>query len=93
LQPVQPVADPVWQLTEREREILALMATGRSNDAISATLTISPKTLERHIRHIFVKLGLAGDRRRNARVCAVLMWCSSPHGAAGDIPAPVRAEV
>jgi DNA-binding NarL/FixJ family response regulator len=65
----------VFELTPREHEVLALIADGLSNKAIREELHISPKTLERHICHIFSKLGLdAGDGAYNPRVCAVLSW-------------------
>jgi DNA-binding NarL/FixJ family response regulator len=65
----------VFDLTPREHEILELIAEGLSNKAIREELVIAPKTLERHICHIFGKLGLdAGDGGYNPRVCAVLSW-------------------
>ncbi len=65
-------ANPLAALTEREREVLALMAEGRSNSAISAGLTVSPKTVESHIANIFSKLGLHGAQDEHRRVLAVL---------------------
>jgi DNA-binding NarL/FixJ family response regulator len=62
------------ELTEREREVLALMAEGYANARIAATLHLSPKTLERHIGHIFVKLGLPESDSQHRRVLAVLAW-------------------
>ncbi len=64
--------DPLSELTHREREVLALMAEGRSNQAICAQLTLSPKTIETHIRHIFSTLGLAHEPDYHRRVLAVL---------------------
>ncbi len=78
---VAPV-DPVAELTPREREVLALMAEGRSNQAICDLLFISPKTLERHVQHIFTKLDLPPSPDDHRRVCAVLTWLQSPTGAA-----------
>src|SRR5437773_10579376 len=46
------------ELTEREREVLALLAEGRSNKGISDRLFLSPKTVEAHVKHIFRKLGV-----------------------------------
>jgi DNA-binding NarL/FixJ family response regulator/class 3 adenylate cyclase len=67
--------DPLGQLTERERDVLALMAEGRSNQAIGERLFLSPKTVETHVGHIFDKLGLlpaADDHRRVLAVVAFL---------------------
>jgi len=60
------------RLTDREREVLALMAEGHSNQAISDLLTLSPRTVERHIAHIFAKLDLADSDDHHRRVLAVL---------------------
>jgi DNA-binding NarL/FixJ family response regulator len=51
--------DPIQELTERERQVLALMAEGRSNQAICQRLFLSPKTVEGHVRSIFTRLDLA----------------------------------
>lgn len=66
--------DPLQSLTAREREVLELMAQGRTNAAIAGTLFIGVGAVEKHISSIFGKLGLddaAGDHRR---VLAVLAW-------------------
>ena len=57
-------ARQLTELTDREREVLALMAEGRSNKAICAQLFLSPKTIEAHVKHIFMKLGIDAVRRR-----------------------------
>jgi DNA-binding NarL/FixJ family response regulator len=66
--------DPVEHLTEREREIIALMAEGRSNQGICRALWLSPKTVETHIRSAFAKLGIREAPEDNRRVLAVLAY-------------------
>jgi DNA-binding NarL/FixJ family response regulator len=66
--------DALARLSEREREVLGLMAQGRSNAAISRELICSPKTLEAHIRSIFQKLDLAEDPNDHRRVAAVVRF-------------------
>jgi DNA-binding NarL/FixJ family response regulator len=61
-------------LTEREREVLALMAEGRSNQALADRLFVTPKTVEAHIASIFSKLGLLPAPDDHRRVLAVLAW-------------------
>jgi DNA-binding NarL/FixJ family response regulator len=63
---------PLAELTERERQVLALMAEGRSNQAIRDRLVLSPKTVEAHVKHIFTKLGLEESCDDHRRVLAVL---------------------
>jgi len=58
----------------REREILALMAEGRSNQGICGALWLSPKTVEAHIRNVFAKLGITAAAEDNRRVLAVLTY-------------------
>ena len=70
--------DPITSLTRREREVLALMAAGQGNSTICAQLFIAPKTLERHVQNIFLKLNLPPDAACHRRVCAVLAWLRSP---------------
>jgi DNA-binding NarL/FixJ family response regulator len=69
--------DELDKLTEREREILGLMAQGRSNLAIGRRLFLSPKTVENHIAHIFTKLGLEQTPDDHRRVLAVLTYLRS----------------
>jgi DNA-binding NarL/FixJ family response regulator len=66
--------DPLERLTGREREVLELMAQGRTNTAIARSLVVSDKAVEKHVGNIFTKLDLppAGDDHR--RVLAVLQW-------------------
>lgn len=69
--------DPLAVLTERERRVLALMAQGRSNSALSTELFLSPKTVEAHVRSIFTKLNLSPDAGDHRRVLAVLAFLRS----------------
>jgi DNA-binding NarL/FixJ family response regulator len=67
-------AGPLAALTDREREVLSLMAEGHSNGGICARLYLSPKTVEAHIRQIFSKLGVAEVDAYHRRVLAVLTF-------------------
>src|SRR6476620_10532853 len=69
------LSDPgIEKLTSREREILALIAEGRSNTSIAESLQITKRGVERHINGIFVKLGLPEDGDVNRRVKATLLY-------------------
>jgi DNA-binding NarL/FixJ family response regulator len=65
---------PLNDLTPREREVLALMAEGRTNSAIAETLVVGGGAVEKHINNIFTKLGLAPGERDHRRVLAVLRY-------------------
>nr|WP_239091606.1 response regulator transcription factor [Streptomyces sp. SID14478] len=65
---------PLGELTGRERDVLALMAEGRSNEAIAQKLVIGGKTVETHVRNVFTKLRLEPDLREHRRVMAVLTY-------------------
>ncbi|MDF1488313.1 response regulator transcription factor [Tessaracoccus caeni] len=67
-------------LTEREHEVLQLVAQGRSNAGIAAALVISRRTVDAHLRSIFTKLGLEADPDDNQRVLAALTWLQEPAG-------------
>ena len=66
--------DSLASLTPREREVLSLMAQGRSNTAIADMLVISPRVVEKHVASIFAKLGLAPSDNDNRRVIAALKY-------------------
>jgi DNA-binding NarL/FixJ family response regulator len=67
-------ADALAALTPRERDVLALMAEGRSNGAIAADLVVSERAVEKHVSNIFSKLGLAPSDADHRRVLAVLRY-------------------
>jgi DNA-binding NarL/FixJ family response regulator len=71
------LTSPLGQLTERERQVLALMAEGRSNKAICEHLFLGPKTVEGHVRNIFTKLGIGESADDHRRVLAVLTYLRS----------------
>ena len=66
--------DRLAELTPREREVLALMAEGRSNSGIAHALWISEGAVEKHVRHILAKLDLASESHDHRRVLAVLTF-------------------
>ena len=65
---------PLERLTAREKEVLALMAEGRSNAAIAARLFVTEKAVSKHTNSIFTKLDLPMDRDDHRRVLAVLTY-------------------
>jgi DNA-binding NarL/FixJ family response regulator len=66
--------DPLRELTPRERDVLALMAEGRTNSAIGKRLAVTDGAVEKHISSIFAKLDLAPSGGDHRRVLAVLAW-------------------
>jgi DNA-binding NarL/FixJ family response regulator len=66
--------DPLRSLTAREREVLGLMAEGRSNTAIARHLVVTEGAVEKHVRNIFTKLDLPPDDEQHRRVLAVLAY-------------------
>jgi DNA-binding NarL/FixJ family response regulator len=69
--------DSLSTLTPREREVLSLLAQGRSNTAIAGTLVISPGVVEKHVASIFAKLGLPPSDTDNRRVMAAVRYLES----------------
>ncbi|GIH12303.1 response regulator [Rugosimonospora africana] len=65
---------PLDSLTLREREVLALMAEGKSNAAIAKTLVVTDGAVEKHVKNIFTKLDLPPDEEQHRRVLAVLTY-------------------
>jgi len=66
--------DPLDRLTPRERQVLALMAEGRSNHAVARELFVTERAIEKHVTSIFSKLGLSAAEDGHRRVLAVLQY-------------------
>ena len=73
----RPADDPLQGLSGREREVLALVAEGLTNQGISKRLYITDRTVEAHVRQVFTKLGLEESPESNRRVLAVLTYLRS----------------
>jgi DNA-binding NarL/FixJ family response regulator len=73
----RPRNDPIDELSEREREVLALMAEGRSNRAIGERLFITDRTVEKHVKSILMKLEIPATQDDHRRVLAVLAYLGS----------------
>ncbi|MGW2162208.1 LuxR C-terminal-related transcriptional regulator [Nonomuraea sp. NPDC001699] len=89
--------DVMRPLSPREREVLALMAEGLGNTAIAERLFVTDKAVHKHIRNIFLKLGLHPDDQSDRRVAAVLRYLDSrpavltrPSHESAPAPAPAR---
>ena len=74
---MQASAGRLAALTDRETDVLRLVASGRSNAGIAAELVISRRTVDAHLRSIFHKLGITADPEGNQRVLATLDWLAS----------------
>jgi DNA-binding NarL/FixJ family response regulator len=85
--------EPLDRLTDREREILALIAQGRSNQAICRELSLTARTVESHVRHILHRLDLPPEPDDHRRVLAVLTylrpWSEEVYRA--GLPSPEQA--
>jgi len=77
-------ADPLQALTQRERDVLALMAEGRANPEIAASLVITDSAVSKHINSIFAKLGLHPGDTGHRRVLAVLRYLGAGPAAPPD---------
>jgi DNA-binding NarL/FixJ family response regulator len=73
----RPGDDPIDDLTEREQEVLALIAEGRSNRAIAERLFITERTVEKHVKSILMKLRISATQDDHRRVLAVLAYLGS----------------
>jgi DNA-binding NarL/FixJ family response regulator len=73
--------DELAELSPREREVLALMAQGRSNSAIATELHLTSRTVETHVRSVFQRLALPDEAEHNRRVLAVLAYLRSARRA------------
>ena len=71
--------EPLEKLSPRERDVLGELAQGRSNAAIASALYVSERTVDAHLRSIFLKLGLPESADANRRVQAALAWLAASH--------------
>jgi DNA-binding NarL/FixJ family response regulator len=69
--------DPLGELTQREREVLSLMAEGRSNSGIAGQLVVTEGAVEKHVRSILAKLRLPANQEAHRRVLAVLVYLAA----------------
>ena len=76
-EPPAEVRQQLRRLTEREREVLALVAEGRSNKGVALQLFVTERSIEAHLTQIFAKLGLSGSNLQHRRVLAVATFLRS----------------
>jgi len=84
LAPRGAAGDGLLRLTAREREVLELMAEGRSNTGIAESLVVTPGAVEKHVTNIFAKLDLAASHDDHRRVLAVLTYLSATRRTVED---------
>jgi DNA-binding NarL/FixJ family response regulator len=82
--------DPLHTLTTREKEVLALVAEGRTNAGIARRLWLTERTIETHVGSIFLKLGLVAGEDDHRRVLAVLTYLTADTLAQSGRPSPPR---
>jgi DNA-binding NarL/FixJ family response regulator len=76
----------IGSLTSREREVLCLMAQGKSNQGIASELVVSVSAIERHVTSIFGTMGLPRDAQGHRRVLAVLQYLRADRSATAATP-------
>jgi DNA-binding NarL/FixJ family response regulator len=77
---------PIGSLTSREREVLSLMAQGKSNQGIADELVVTISAVERHVTGIFATMGLPRDAQDHRRVLAVLQYLRADRSDARAVP-------
>ena len=83
--------EPLTSLSPREREVLGLLAEGRSNRAIGERLQLGSRAVQKHVTAVFLKLGLQADEDDNRRVLAVLAYLQPARTLRGQSPNPSGA--
>ena len=86
-------ADPLEELSPRERQVLAVMAEGHSNHSIATALVITEDAVEKHVRSILRKLNLPPTASRHRRVLAVLAYLRSAQAVSAACGCPVDSDV